>query len=188
MHIKLSDKPEPNSVVSDEDLLLLRKSVAEKRIATAAAGSTALPGATSTAASVIEKDRLFETQKQVSGSSRKYVVLVGILALIAMIGIGGIFYKTMPIEGDQVRGPRGLESAIRDHFLEKEKRTATDIAFYYCGDFYWARVGVEKRSDIKTNPVYKYDSYKAQGVARGGDGWTINASPITSPEMDLPCK
>jgi len=134
-----------------------------------------------------DKNRLFQTHKEVSGSSRKYLIVLGILAVIVVVGGILISYLTLPRFGDPIRAPKGLEDAVRAHFLEKEKRTSTDITFYYCDIYYWARVGVEKRPDIKTNPIYLIATYKARATAVGENAWSITATPITSPEMDVPC-
>jgi len=137
---------------------------------------------------VDDKNRLFETHKEVSGSSRKYIKVLGVMTVIVIVIGVAISYLTLPKVGDLVRGPKGLEEAIRTHFLDKEKRTSTDITFYYCESYYWARVGVEKRPDITTNPVYSLASYKARATAAGENKWTITATPITTPEMDVPCR
>lgn len=134
-----------------------------------------------------DKNRLFETHEKSSGSSRKYLKLLGIFAVVVAIAGVAISYFTMPRFGDVVRAPTELEMAIRDHFLVSEKRTSTDIIVYYCETFYWARVGVEVRPDIKTNAIYLIPNYKALATARDDGSWTIKATPLTSPEMDAPC-
>lgn len=133
------------------------------------------------------KDRLFQTHEAVSSNSRKYLKILGVAVVIVVAAGILISYLTLPRFGDAVRAPRGLEEAVRNHFTDKEKRTATDIVFYYCDSYYWARVSVEKRPDIKTNPIYQIDSYKARAVAGGENTWSITAAPITTPEMDTPC-
>ena len=134
-----------------------------------------------------DKNRLFQTHKKSSEISRRYLKLLGGFAVIVIIVGVVIGYMTLPRMGDTVRAPKGLEEAVRDHFLLKEKRTSTDITFYYCETYYWARVGVEKRSDIKTNPLYLIASYKAKASAQADGIWTITAEPLTSVEMDVPC-
>lgn len=135
-----------------------------------------------------DKNRLFQTHQKSSEGSRNYLKLLGILAVVVVVAGVLISYYTLPRFGDAVRAPKGLETAVRNHFLANEKRTSTDIIFYNCETYYWARVGVEKRSDIKTNPIYLIESYKANATARDDGTWTITATPITSPEMDTPCK
>jgi hypothetical protein len=136
----------------------------------------------------VEKNRLFQTVEEKNSSSRKYLKMLAIFGCVVIVGGVAIAYFTLPRLGDVVRAPQGLEAAVRDHFLVTEKRTSTDITFYYCETFYWARVGVEKRPDIKTNPVYQLDTYKAHAEAGAGGTWAITATPISSPEMDTPCR
>ena len=136
---------------------------------------------------VVEKDRLFQTVKEETGSERSYIKLLGIVVgLVIFIG-GIVFYMTLPGVGDQVRGSTQMEMALREHFLTKEKRTTTDITFYQCDKYFWARVGVEVRTDIKTNPIYALDKYTAR-IEPSGNTFNITATPVTSPEIDTPCK
>ncbi|MEQ1923858.1 MAG: hypothetical protein ABL952_15240 [Pyrinomonadaceae bacterium] len=136
---------------------------------------------------IVEKDRLFQTVKEETGSERNYLKLLGIVVVLVLIAGGVVFYLTLPKVGDQVRGSAQMEMAVRDHFLTKEKRTATDITFYQCDKYFWARVGVEVRTDIKTNPVYALDKYTAR-IEPSGDAFNITATPVTSPETDVPCQ
>ncbi len=136
---------------------------------------------------VVEKDRLFQTVKEETGSERNYLKVLGIVVVLVIIAGGVIVYLTLPKAGDQVRGSTQMEMAVRDHFLTKEKRTATDIVFYQCDKYFWARVGVEVRTDIKTNPVYALDKYTARIVPEG-EAFNITAAPVTSPGIDIPCK
>lgn len=137
---------------------------------------------------LVEKDRLFETVKEETGSERRYIKVLGIIAVAVLLIAFAISYLTAPGIGDQVRAPKGLEEAVRDHFLTKEKRTATDITFYLCGDYYWARVDVEVRPDIKTNPIYQVPRYTARAATLDDASWSIIAAPLTSPDADVPCK
>lgn len=134
----------------------------------------------------IEKDRLFETVKETSNSGRRYVIAIGIFSIFVTIAAIGGGYLMRPGVGDRITSPRGLEAALREHFLTKEKRDSTDIAFYQCESFYWARVGVETRNDLP-NPIFRIGTYAARATP-DGESWAIEAAPITSPEMDFPCK
>jgi hypothetical protein len=139
-------------------------------------------------APVLKEDHLFETQAKTIRSSRSYLTVIGIVAIVVLIFGGLFFYLTLPGVGDKVRGPEGAEVAVRSHFSDVEKRTATDITFYLCDKFYWAHVDVEVRPDVSANPLARISSYSAKAV-RGDDGkWNISAAPITSPDMDTPCK
>lgn len=135
-----------------------------------------------------ELDHLFEAHQQTTQSWRKYLRVFGVVAAVVIIAGAVVAYLTLPGIGDAVRAPAGLENAVRDHMLSAEKRIATDITFYYCDTYYWARVGVEKRPDIKTNPIYLIDRYNARAAAASDGQWSITAAPAISPEDDIPCK
>lgn len=135
----------------------------------------------------IDDDRLFQTHRRTGRSWRQYVKLLGVVSVFVTAAGIVIFYLTLPSVGDRVRAPQGLEEAMRSHFLDTEKRTATDIEFYYCGEFYWARVDVEKRPDIKTNPIYGIGTYTARAAGDPENGWQITAVPVTSAEPPAPC-
>jgi hypothetical protein len=140
----------------------------------------------SPAHAAVEKDRLFETLDKEESSNRNYTKLFLIAVVIVLIAGGVVFYMMLPGVGDQVRAPKGLEQAVRDHLLDKQKRVATDITFYYCGGHsYWARSGVETRTDIP-NPIYRLDKYVVN--ARGQDpNWEITSKPVNSTDDDKPC-
>lgn len=133
----------------------------------------------------VEKNRLFQTLEEETPSERNYIKLLGIVIVVVIICGAVISYLMLPGVGDQVRVSREVEMAVRDHFLTKEKRTATDITFYQCEGFYGARVQVETRADIP-NPIYKIPAYSARVTANGG-AWSVTAQPVTSPDMDRPC-
>jgi len=152
----------------------------------AAVPKTAAPPVTSSRPGVLQDDRLFETREEFEGSSRNYLKLFAIVVGLVAIAGAAIFYFTLPGSGDQVRGPEGAEDAVRENFLSKQKRTATDVVFFQCDGYYWARVGVETRKDIP-NPLFKVGTYAAR-ASKSGDSWEITAAPITSPEQDVPCK
>jgi hypothetical protein len=133
----------------------------------------------------VEKDRLFQTVNESERSGKKYLILLFAVCCIVAVVASAAWYAMRPGIGDRVTPPRGLELAIRDHFLQKEKRVATDIAFHLCDGYYWARVGVETRTDLP-NPLMRVDTYAAS--ARESDGsWSITARPGQSPEVLVPC-
>lgn len=136
----------------------------------------------------VEKNRLFQTVKEETGSERSYLKLLGIVAVFAAIAVGVALYFMQPGVGDRIKVSRETELAVRDHFQTKEKRSATDITFYQCDQYQWAHVNVEKRTDIKTNPVYAIDKYAARITQTSDGSFNITAAPITSDDMDVPCK
>lgn len=135
---------------------------------------------------VVEKERLFETLEKETSNARKYLAVFAVIVIVVIAGGIAIAYLTLPGIGDKVRVPAGVEIAVRDHFLTKEKRTATDIVFYQCEGFYSARVGVETRTDIP-NPLFQIATYTARVAARG-DQWEITAAPVAPPAEFSACK
>ena len=133
------------------------------------------------------KDRLFETQEKVTSSSRHYLVVLAVVAVV-VLGAGiGLYLFLQPGIGDQIATPKQAEAAVRDHFLTKEKRTATDMTFYKCDGYLWARVGVETRNDIP-NPLMKIGTYRAKVGEQAGSWQVSEAGPIDSPDKDTPCR
>ena len=135
----------------------------------------------------VEKNRLFETLDKEESSGRSYAkLLLGAVVVVLIIG-GIVFYFTLPKSGDLVRAPKGAEDAVRSHLLDKQKREADDITFYYCGEnSYWARAAVKTRNDMP-NPVYKLGTYAA--TVKGSETvWDISSKPIQSPADDRPCQ
>lgn len=135
---------------------------------------------------VVEKDRLFQTVEETRKSSGSYLKTLIVVCVLIAIGGAGLWYLNRPKAGDQVRVSAAMELTVRDHFLLAEKRTSTDITFYQCDGFHWARVGVETRNDIP-NPLLRVPTFAAK-IVPAGDTWTVTAVPITSPELDIPCK
>lgn len=149
--------------------------------------ATTGPAANVTPPPALAKDRLFETQEKVTSSSRHYLVVLAIVAVIVAIGGGGLYLAMQPGIGDQVTTPKPAEAAVREHFLSKEKRTATDMTFYKCDGYLWARVGVETRNDIP-NPLMKIGTYGAKVSEQGGTWRVSEARPIDAPDKDSPCR
>ncbi|HVF47443.1 MAG TPA: zinc ribbon domain-containing protein [Pyrinomonadaceae bacterium] len=135
-----------------------------------------------------DRDHLFETVEETTGRRGSYLKLFGVVAVAVVIAGGVIGYMTLATDvGDKVKAPTDMELAIRDHFLLVQKRTATDIETYYCGDYYWSRVGVETRVDMP-NPLLRVNKYTARATPAPNNTWSITAAPVTSPEMDEPCR
>lgn len=131
-------------------------------------------------------EHLFETLDVEVSSTRKYTRVFGVVVLFVVAAGIAIGYLLQPGIGDRVRDPGGYEAAVREHFLTKEKRTATDIIFYKCDGFYGAKVGVETRNDLQ-NPVFKLDTYSAR-VSQSGDQFSISAFPVGDGQAFVPCK
>ena len=151
--------------------------------------ATPVPERTATPAvpRTVEKDRLFETQEKVSSGSKHYLVVLGVVAVVVLIAGGVLYFVMQPGIGDEISTPKPAEAAVRDHFLTKEKRSATDMTFYKCDGFLWARVGVETRNDVP-NPLMKIGTYKANVTTQPDGSFAITAAPISSPDQDTPCR
>ncbi len=134
-----------------------------------------------------EKNRLFETVDRSSRSVGQYLKLLLIVAGGILVVAAILFYLTLPAVGDKVKAPAGLEDRIRDHLLTKEKRTATDMAVYYCGKFYWAAVDVETRPDIPGAPINRISLYRVTAVQDASGEWTLTAAPVEGKDAGVPC-
>lgn len=134
-----------------------------------------------------DKNRLFETHQKTTRSIGQYLKLLLIVAVFVLIAGGAIFYFTLPGKGDQVAEPKGLADDVRVYFVDKVKRDVKTMTVFYCETSYWVRVEVELRKDIPGQAADPITKYKANAV-EGADGrWSVTASPITSPEGDVPC-
>ena len=120
-----------------------------------------------------DKNRLFETQQEITGFNRHYLKLLLIVALFVIVVGSIIYYVTLPQIGGQVIGPKGLEESVRSHFLDVQKRTATDVTVYYCEGFYSVKVDVEARYDVPGNPLAAIPTYWARAELRDGGIWDI---------------
>ncbi len=133
-------------------------------------------------------DHLFQTHQRAARSWRQYLKVLGIVVVFVVVAGAATVYLTLPRFGSPVRAPYSLDQAVKSHFLDVEKRTVTEMEFFFCDTYYWARVEVEKRPDIKTNPIYQIGSYTARATSDGEDKWAITAAPTTAPDTDIPCQ
>jgi hypothetical protein len=134
-----------------------------------------------------DKNRLFETHQTSSRSIGNYVrLLLIVAACVAVVGFV-ISYFTLPGIGDKVRAPKGLEEQIRDHLSIKEKRSATDMTFYYCGTSYWVAVEVETRPDIPDSPINRVSRYRVNATQADNQDWNLTSTPVTGTDPDVPC-
>jgi hypothetical protein len=135
----------------------------------------------------VEKNRLFETLEEETGHERNYLKLLGLVAAGVVVIGAVVFYFSLPGVGDKVKAPKGLEDQVRDHLLIKEKRTPTDMTFYYCGKYYWAAVEVETRPDIPGAPINRVSRYRVAAIQADAEDWNITAVPVTGTDPDVPC-
>lgn len=137
---------------------------------------------------VDDKNRLFETHKKATRSLGSYIKVLLVVAVLVAVAGGVLMYVTAPGIGDPVLRPAGLEPELRHHFLDVEKRDATDMAYFLCDGFFWIRVRVETRPDIPGKPHNMVDKYRAKASAATDGRWMITASPILSDADNVPCK
>ena len=134
----------------------------------------------------VEKSRLFDTLKGEDASSYGYLKhLLPVVLFVGLIG-AAVIYFYLPGEGDEVKAPPGLEVAVKNHFLNSEKRPVTEANYFYCKDYYWVRVVLERRADI-TARVMDAGNRRVVGVEREPGKWEITPLPFDEDQPDVPC-
>lgn len=133
-----------------------------------------------------DKSRLFQTVSRESSSLRGYLkIFLPIAGLVLLAGIV-FFYLTIPGIGDTFRPRTELDLGVRYHLLDVQKRVATDITFYKCDGFTWAKADVETRPDIP-EPILQLGSYVVKAVPNGENSWAFTSKPIQTGERPVPC-
>lgn len=133
-----------------------------------------------------DKSRLFQTVSRERSSLVGYLkIFLPIAGLVVLAGIAFYFF-TIPGVGDSIRPQTELDLAVRYHLLETRGRIATDITYYKCDGFTWAKADVEKRPDIP-NPVLQLGSYVVRAVPSGTNSWEFTSKPLQSGEKPAPC-
>jgi hypothetical protein len=134
----------------------------------------------------VEKSRLFDTLNEEGRSVHDYLkVLVPVVVAVLVIG-GMVVYFTMPGVGDEVRAPQGLEEAVKTYYDDNEKRAVSEVTYFYCKDFYSARVMLEKRPDV-TARQFDHGNRRAIAVENPDGSWSITSNPIAPDENADPC-
>src|SRR5215470_16507256 len=99
----------------------------------------------------VEKNRLFETLDKENAGGKSYWKFLVPIVLVVIIGIAvGVYYGGRTAVGDKVRPDNDVYDAVYDNFLTDQKRTPTDLSFYYCGDYYSVDATVEKKTVAAT--------------------------------------
>jgi hypothetical protein len=130
------------------------------------------------------KIRLFETHQKTSRSIKDYAKTLLPIAFIVIAGLALVAYLMMPNVGDKVKAPAGLEDAVYDRILTQEKRTPTDMEFYYCKTYYWIRVNVEPINIPNKRPSL-ISKYLAIGTPKSDETWELSVVPLAS--ENVPC-
>ena len=138
----------------------------------------------------IEKNRLFETHQRSSKSFWDYEKFLIPIILLVIGAVAAAVYFSLPRVGDKVHPPQDLYDAVYDDMLTREKRTATDMIFYYCGDSYTVDVTVESKGVASTKAEDKTTEFEVVAQKAEDGGWKITAAPL-GPEFQnhlIPCR
>ena len=134
----------------------------------------------------VEKSRLFDTIKGEDASSYGYLKhLLPVVLIVGLIGVAVIYFY-LPGVGDEVKAPTGLDVALNEYFLKNEKRPVTEASYFYCKDFYWVRVVLERRADVTARHL-DAGHRRAIAVENGNGPWAITSTPAAEGQVDTPC-
>ena len=135
----------------------------------------------------IEKNRLFETLDKEDEGGKSYWKFLLPIIVVVIVGIAVAVYFGGRRVGDTVRPDDDLYYAVYDNILTVQKRTPTDLVFYYCGDHYSVDATVEKKTVAPTKPEDTLTEFKA--TARKADGgWQVNVVPIGPKDKFVACQ
>jgi hypothetical protein len=135
----------------------------------------------------VEKNRLFETLDKEDEVGKNYFKFLIPIVLVVFVGVAVVVYFGRLRVGDKVRPDDDLYYAVNDNFLTQQKRTPTDLSFYYCGDYYSVEATVEKKDVPPTKPEDTLTEFRA--TARKGDGgWQVNVAGIGPKDKFTPCQ
>jgi len=135
----------------------------------------------------VEKNRLFETlDKEDEGGKNYWKFLVPIVAVV-IAGIALVVYFGSRRVGDSVRPDDDLYYAVYDNFLTQQKRTPTDLSFYYCGDYYSVDATMEKKDVAPTKPEDTLTKFKATARKTNG-AWQVRVAGIAPKDKFTACE
>ena len=106
---------------------------------------------------------------------------------IVIAGIAAVVYFGRLHVGDKVRPDDDLYNTVNDNFLTQQKRTPTDMDFYYCEDYYAVDVTVKPKGVAPAKPEDAMTKFRA--IARKTDqAWQVSVAPIGSMDRFTACK
>ena len=123
----------------------------------------------------VDKNRLFETLDKEDEGGKHYFKFLIPIVLIVIVGIALLVYFGRLHVGDKVRPDDDLHDAVNDNFLTQQKRTPTDMDFYYCGDFYAVDVTVEPKGVAPTKPEDAMTKFRATARKTAGV-WQVSVA------------
>lgn len=135
------------------------------------------------------KDELFATHEAIPTSKAGYVKTLAVVGIVVLAIILAVLYFNLPGIGDEVKAPPGLEDAINDNIITKEKREITEMRFFYCETYYTAQVKLKPLpANLRNSPERAADSYDASGTETSPGRWAVTAMPAFAVEsQNRPC-
>lgn len=134
-----------------------------------------------------DKVRLFETERNRSGSASGYARKFLPVALIVIVAIAASVYLLMPGVGDEIQGTHEMRRAVIDHMQSKEKRTATEITFYKCDGYFWAKVLAEPKPYPESNLLDDVNQFRLKVTPNGKETYQLETLPLPAKADDIPC-
>jgi hypothetical protein len=135
-----------------------------------------------------DKVRLFETERNRSGSVNSYARKFLPVTLIVIAAIAAAVYFLMPGTGDEIQGSHEMRRSVYDYMLTKEKRTANEITFYKCEGYYWAKVLAEPKPYPPSLVLDDVNQYRLKVVQTGKETYRLETLPLPAKGDDIPCK
>jgi hypothetical protein len=134
-----------------------------------------------------DKVRLFETERNrsssVSGYARKFLPV----ALIVIVGIAAAVYFLMPGTGDEIQGSYEMRRAVIDHLKSKEKRDLTEVTFYKCDGYFWAKVLAEPKPYPPSLLEDDVNQFRIKVTPTGKETYRSETLPLPAKADDVPC-
>lgn len=135
-----------------------------------------------------DKVRLFETERNRSSSASGYARKFLPVALIVIVAIAASVYLLMPGVGDEIQGTHEMRRAVIDHLKSKEKRDATEITFYKCDGYFWAKVLAEPKPYPTSLLEDDVNQFRIKVTQTGKDSYQSETLPLPAKADDVPCK
>ena len=134
-----------------------------------------------------DKVRLFETERNrgssVSGYARKFFPV----ALIVIAGLAAAVYFLMPGTGDEIQGSHEMRRAVVDHLKTKEKRDLTEVTFYKCDGYFWAKALAEPKPYPPSLLLDDVNQFRIKVTQTGKDTYQSETLPLPAKTDDVPC-
>ena len=134
-----------------------------------------------------DKVRLFETERNLSSSVSGYARKFLPVAMIVIVAIAAAVYFLMPGTGDEIQGSHEMRRAVIDHLKSKEKRDATEITFYKCDGYFWAKALAEPKPYPPSLLLDDVNQFRIKVTPTGKETYQSETLPLPSKADDVPC-